>query len=53
MDLFELDRRDRLEEAINDINDRYGELKVAPAAVVASKNPMKDKVPFGTVRYFD
>ncbi len=46
-------RADRIEAATNDLNDRYGELTIAPAAVVRSKNPMKDKVPFGTVRYFD
>jgi hypothetical protein len=46
-------RSERLEEALHAINDRYGELQVAPAAVVSSKNPMRDKIPFGTVRYFD
>ncbi len=55
MGLFygEAERRDRLEVAINAVNDRYGELTVAAAAVAASKNPMKDKIPFGTIRYFD
>jgi DNA polymerase IV len=53
--LFEDDyqRRERLEDAINNINDRYGELVVQPASVKKSKNPMKDKVPFGSIRYFD
>jgi DNA polymerase-4 len=53
--LYETDdaRRDRIENAINTINDKYGELVLAPASVKASKNPMKDKIPFGTVRYFD
>ncbi len=46
-------RRNQLEGAINKVNDRYGELSLVPAAVVKSKNPMKDKIPFGTVRYFD
>lgn len=46
-------RRERLEEAINSVNDSFGELVVAPASVLMSKNPMKDKIPFGTVRYFD
>jgi hypothetical protein len=45
-------KRDRAESAINAINDKYGELVVAPATVVKSKNPMKDKVPFGSIRYF-
>lgn len=47
------EQRERLEDAINSINDRYGELVVAPATVVMSKNPMRDKIPFGTVRYLD
>jgi hypothetical protein len=46
-------RADRIEEAMNKVNDRYGELKLVPAAVMKSKNPMVDKIPFGTVRYFD
>ena len=46
-------KRNRLEEAVHTLNDRYGELTVQPASVAMSKNPMKDKVPFGTVRYFD
>lgn len=45
-------RRERIEDAINAVNDRYGDLVLQPAAVLASKNPMKDKIPFGTVRYF-
>jgi DNA polymerase-4 len=46
-------RMDRVEQAINEVNDRYGELVVQPASVLASHNPMKDKIPFGTIRYFD
>jgi DNA polymerase IV len=46
-------RRERIEDAINLVNDKYGELTLLPAVVAKSKNPMKDKVPFGTVRYFD
>jgi DNA polymerase IV len=44
--------RDRLEDAMNAVNDKYGELTIVPATVARSKNPMKDKIPFGTVRYF-
>ncbi|HEY2004160.1 MAG TPA: hypothetical protein VGH44_03520 [Candidatus Saccharimonadia bacterium] len=47
------ERADRIEEVMNKVNDRYGELTLVPAAVAASKNPMKDRIPFGTVRYFD
>lgn len=46
-------RLDRVEQAMNTINDRYGELVIQPASVMSSRNPMKDKIPFGTVRYFD
>jgi hypothetical protein len=46
-------RQDRIEAAMNLLNDRYGEQRVVPASVLRSKNPMRDKIPFGTVRYFD
>jgi DNA polymerase-4 len=46
-------RAERIEDAMNAVNDRYGELTLVPAAVAKSKNPMKDKIPFGTVRYFN
>jgi len=42
----------RAEVALNDLNDRYGEDTIIPAKVLASKNPMKDKIPFGSIRYF-
>ena len=45
-------RSERLEDAMNAVNDIYGEQTLVPAAVARSKNPMKDKIPFGTVRYF-
>lgn len=47
-----VNRHERLEDAMNAVNDKYGELTVVPATVARSKNPMKDKIPFGTVRYF-
>lgn len=55
LDLFETADapRERIERATNAVNDRYGELTLVPASVMRSKNPMKDKIPFGTVRYFD
>ncbi len=45
-------RAERVEDAMNTVNDRYGELTMVPASIWASKNPMKDKIPFGTTRYF-
>jgi len=46
-------RYDRIDATINAINDRYGEQRIVPASILRSKNPMADKIPFGTVRYFD
>lgn len=46
-------RADKIEDVMNAVNDRYGELTLVPAAVAKSKNPMKDRIPFGTVHYFD
>jgi nucleotidyltransferase/DNA polymerase involved in DNA repair len=45
-------KKERVEEAMNAVNLRYGEHTLVPAAVAASKNPMKDKIPFGSIRYF-
>lgn len=55
MGLFQDDhaKRERLEDAMHEVNDRYGELALLSAAALKSKNPMKDKIPFGTIRYFD
>jgi DNA polymerase-4 len=47
------ERRERVETALNMINDKYGELVLQPAAAAKSRNPMKDKVPFGSVRYLE
>jgi DNA polymerase IV len=46
-------RGDRIESAVNSINDRFGELRLAPAVVLKSRNPMRDKISFGAVRYLD
>lgn len=45
-------RRTKLEIVMNTVNDKYGEQTLMPAAVVRSRNPMQDKIPFGSVRYF-
>jgi DNA polymerase IV len=50
---FDNPRSAQLELAVNAINDRYGEFTIAPALAVKSLNLMPDKVPFGSVRYFD
>lgn len=55
MTLYESEdvRQDRIEAAVNAVNDRYGELTLVPASVASSKNPMKDRIPFGSIRYFN
>jgi hypothetical protein len=47
------ERRERVDSVLNMVNDKYGELMLQPAAVAKSRNPMKDKVPFGSVRYLE
>jgi DNA polymerase-4 len=46
-------RRERIEDAVNSINDIYGEMAIVPAGVMISKNPMADKISFGSIRYFN
>ncbi len=50
---FEDSRPEQLEAAMHAINDRFGELTIAPALAARALNRMPDKVPFGSVRYFD
>lgn len=35
------------------VNDRYGELAIAPAALLGTKNRVSSKIAFGSTRYFD
>lgn len=51
--LQEGQREEWLTEALDDINNRYGEYTVAFADSVASKGAIKQKVPFGSTRYFE
>ena len=55
LSLYERDdaRQDRLEDAINTLNDKYGELVVRPARLLHTPNPAPDKISFGSVRYFE
>jgi DNA polymerase IV len=49
----EIQRANRLEEAIHSVNDRYGELVVAPATLLDTQNRVSRKIAFGSTRYFD
>ncbi|HSX41362.1 MAG TPA: hypothetical protein VLF21_01875 [Candidatus Saccharimonadales bacterium] len=49
----EYTKKSQVQDAIDQLYDRYGELIVASADVAMSKNPMKDKVPFYSTKYFD
>ena len=48
-----LQRSDQLEETIHSINDRYGELSLAPAALLGTQNRVSRKIAFGSTRYFE
>jgi DNA polymerase-4 len=45
-------KRARVQTALDELADRFGEMTVVPADVAMSKNPMKDKVPFYSTRFF-
>ena len=46
-------RQERIQTAMNVVNDRYGAFTVQPASLLGIKNPAKKRIPFGSVRYFD
>lgn len=46
-------RRERIQNAMNQVNGRYGALTLRPASILHLKNPAKKRIPFGSVRYFD
>ncbi|MBI4100926.1 hypothetical protein HY441_00430 [Candidatus Microgenomates bacterium] len=52
--LFETNdmRRWRLAEVVDDINNRFGEFSVMPAAMADTEHLVPEKIPFGTVKYF-
>ncbi len=51
--LEEVNKEERLTEAIDDINNRYGDYTVLFASSLASRGQIRAKVPFGSTRYFD
>lgn len=46
-------QRERIQSSLDTINDRYGEMTVVPADIKMSCNPMKDKIPFYSTKYFE
>ncbi len=51
--LEEVNKEERLTEAIDDINNRYGDYTVLFASSLASRGQIRAKVPFGSTRYFE
>ena len=52
LDDYWFGRTDSLERVMNSVNNKDGELVLAPATAWKSRNRMPDKIPFGSVRYF-
>jgi DNA polymerase-4 len=51
--LEEINRETWLSEAIDTINHQYGEFTVTYASSLAAKGLIKQKIPFGSTRYFE
>ena len=54
MGLFdEINKPERLTTALDDISSRYGNFVVGPADIIQSNHIVKQKIPFGSTRYFE
>ena len=54
MSMFEsVNKEEWLTEAVDEINDRYGNFTVCSANALASKELVKQKIPFGGTKYFE
>lgn len=51
--LDDVNRDDRLTAAMDDINDRYGTFKLFAASTLAGTKLVKQKIPFGSTKYFE
>jgi DNA polymerase-4 len=51
--LEEINKEAWLSEAIDTINNQYGEFTITYASSLAAKGFIKQKIPFGTTRYFE
>jgi DNA polymerase IV len=50
LDLFEEDRGEKLQDAMDEINDRYGEFVVSPALMMGMNDLVLDRIAFGGVK---
>lgn len=46
-----IQRHERVEQALQAVNDRYGELTLIPARLLGAKNYVPEKISFGSTRY--
>ncbi|MCB9839643.1 hypothetical protein H6794_02200 [Candidatus Nomurabacteria bacterium] len=54
MSMFEsVNKEEWLTEAVDEINDRYGNFTVCSANALAGKELVKQKIPFGGTKYFE
>jgi hypothetical protein len=51
--LEEVNRENWLTEAVDQINQQYGEFTVTFASSYPSRRVVRQKIPFGTTRYFE
>ena len=51
--LEEVNKQAWLTEAIDTINNQYGEFTVTYASSLSAKGRIKQKIPFGSTRYFE
>ncbi|MEX1995312.1 MAG: hypothetical protein WD887_00845 [Candidatus Saccharimonadales bacterium] len=51
--LEEVNRQVWLTEAVDTINSQFGEFTITSAASLSAKGTVKQKIPFGTTRYFE
>ncbi len=51
--LDEVNREVWLTQAVDEINNQYGEFTVTYAASLKSKDIIRQKIPFGSTRYFE
>jgi DNA polymerase-4 len=49
----EINKSDRLTTALDDLSSRYGNFTVGPADIIKSDKIVKQKIPFGSTRYFE
>nr|MBP7769164.1 hypothetical protein [Candidatus Saccharibacteria bacterium] len=46
-------RAEWLTQAVDEVNDKYGNFVICTANSIAGKSLVKQKIPFGSTRYFE